>query len=346
MNTRIEGSRLTQSTSLDEVSLFMLLPRAVLGGVLMGLANLVPGVSGGTMLLAAGGYTVFIGAVADLTALRLRLRSLSVVGTVALSAVVGILLLAGPIKSLVVEHRWMAYSLFIGLTLGGVPVIWRMIGGTSGAMVRGAFAGFIGMGTLAWIQQYSGAAGAAAGGSWPMLIVAGLAGASAMILPGISGGYLLLILGQYLPILSAVDSLKQALRSGDAAAAGHISLTVLVPVGIGLIIGVAGVSNVLKWFLAHCRQATLGVLLGLLLGAVVGLWPFQQGVKPEPGDTIKGETVSAREIEELAPEDYPTRLFTPGPGQAAGALGLAAAGFAMTYAVSLLERRGSRRETT
>ena len=346
MNSDIEGSKLSQNNPLDEVSLFMLLPRAVFGGVLMGLANLVPGVSGGTMLLAAGVYTVFIGAVADLTALRLRMRSLLVVGTVALSAAIGILLLAGPIKTLVVNQRWMAYSLFIGLTLGGVPVIWRMIGDRSWTMVRGAIAGFIAMGTLAWIQQYGGAAGAAAGGSWPMLVVAGLAGASAMILPGISGGYLLLVLGQYLPILSAVDTLKQALRSGDAAAAGHIGLTVILPVGIGLVIGVAGVSNVLKWLLAHHRRATLGVLLGLLLGAVVGLWPFQQGVKPEPGDTLKGQTLSAREIEELAPEEYPSRFFVPGAGQAAGALGLAAAGFVMTYTVSLLERRGGRREPT
>jgi putative membrane protein len=328
-----------ENNAVNAAPLPLLLPRAVLGGVLMGLANLVPGVSGGTMLLAAGVYTVFIAAVADITALRLRLRSLLVVGAVALSAAVGILLLAGPIKSLVVQHRWMAYSLFIGLTLGGVPVIWRMIGAASGSVVRGAAAGFAGMAVLAWFQQYGGAGGLASGGSWPMLVLAGLAGASAMILPGISGGYLLLVLGQYIPILSAVDTLKQAIRTGDTAAAGHIGITVILPVAVGLVIGVAGVSNLLKWLLSRYRQATLGVLLGLLLGAVVGLWPFQEGVKPEPGDVVQGQPVTAADIGEMPPEDYPTRFFAPSPMQSGGALLLIAGGFAVTYAVSLLERR-------
>jgi putative membrane protein len=329
-----------------ELPLPLLLPKAVLGGVLMGLANLVPGVSGGTMLLAAGVYTVFIGAIADITALRLRPRSLTVVAAVAASAALGILLLAGPIKGLVVEHRWMAYSLFIGLTLGGVPVIWRMIGNASRQIFIWTAVGFVGMGLIAWVQQYGSAGSGAADGSWPMLVVAGLAGASAMILPGISGGYLLLILGQYIPILSAVDTLKQALRSGDAAAAGEVGLAVVLPVGIGLVIGVAGVSNVLKWLLARHRRATLGVLLGLLLGAVVGLWPFQQGVEPQPGEVVGGEPLTAGEIAEMPPEEYPTVFFKPDAAEVGASLGLIAAGFAVTSAVSLLERRHKYRKSS
>jgi putative membrane protein len=305
----------------------------------MGLANLVPGVSGGTMLLAAGVYTIFIAAVADLTALRIRLRPLLIVGAVAISAAAGIVLLAGPIKSWVVAYRWMAYSLFIGLTLGGVPVLRRMIGGRSPAALRGALLGFLGMAVLAWAQQYGGAGSGAAGGSWPMLVLAGLAGASAMILPGISGGYLLLVLGQYIPILSAVDALKQALRGGELAAAGEIVVAVVVPVGIGLLVGVAGVSNLLRWLLARYRQATLGLLLGLLLGAVVGLWPFQEGYKPEVGTPYRGEPLTEMQVERLEPEDYPTRLFTPAVEQVALSLLLITGGFGFTYAVSLLDRR-------
>src|SRR6056297_1355613 len=294
---------------LDTTALPSVLPRAVLGGVLMGLANLVPGVSGGTMLLAAGVYTIFIAAVADLTSLHLRARPLIIVGTVAGAAALGILLLAGPIKDLVVGHRWIAYSLFIGLTLGGVPVLKKITGALTGRVLWGALAGFAGMAALAWVQQYGSAGGAASGSNWFMLFLAGLAGASAMILPGISGGYLLLILGQYIPILSAIDAFKQALRTGNLTAAGEIGLTVILPVGIGLVIGVAGVSNLLKLLLARYRQATLGVLIGLLLGAVVGLWPFQEGVRPEPGEMHNGRTLTTAQIEKLSPDDYPTRFF-------------------------------------
>ena len=323
---------------LDSAALPLILPRALLGGILMGLANLVPGVSGGTMLLAAGVYTIFIGAVADLTALHFRTRALLVVGTVAGAAGFGILLLAGPIKDLVVGYRWIAYSLFIGLTLGGVPILKKMIGPVNGRVLRGTLAGFAGMAALAWIQQYGSAGSAASSSNWFMLLIAGVAGASAMILPGISGGYLLLILGQYIPILSAIEAFKQALRSADLSAVGEIGLTVMLPVGIGLVIGIAGVSNLLKLLLARYRHATLGVLVGLLLGAVVGLWPFQEGVKPEPGDLHKGRTLTATQIEELTPDGYPTRLFTPTAGQVGAALLLIGAGFSSTYAISLLEK--------
>ncbi len=324
---------------LDTAALPLILPRAVLGGILMGLANLVPGVSGGTMLLAAGVYTIFIGAVADLTSLHFRARSLLIVGTVAGAAALGILLLAGPIKDLVVGYRWIAYSLFIGLTLGGVPVLKKITGALTGRVLWGALAGFAGMAALAWVQQYGSAGGAASGSNWFMLFLAGLAGASAMILPGISGGYLLLILGQYIPILSAIDAFKQALRSANLSAAGEIGLSVILPVGIGLVIGVAGVSNLLKLLLARYRHATLGVLIGLLLGAVVGLWPFQEGVRPEPGEMHNGRTLTTAQIEKLSPDDYPTRFFTPTAGQTGAALLLIGAGFLATYGISLLEKK-------
>jgi len=100
--------------------------RGAIGGTLMGLANLVPGVSGGTMLLAAGVYPAFITAIAEVTTLRFRPRSLVLLGSVVAAAGIVILLMAGAVKGLVRDHRWIMYSLFIGLTLGGVPLLWRM----------------------------------------------------------------------------------------------------------------------------------------------------------------------------------------------------------------------------
>jgi len=327
----------------DTPALPLLLPRAVLGGILMGLANLVPGVSGGTMLLAAGVYTIFIGAVADLTALHFRSRSVLVVVTVAGSAALGILLLAGPIKELVVGYRWIAYSLFIGLTLGGVPVLKRVIGPTTRSVLWGALAGFAGMAALAWLQQYGSAGAGASDSNWVMMLLAGLAGASAMILPGISGGYLLLILGQYIPILSALDQFTRALGAGDLETLGEIGFAVILPVGLGLVIGVAGVSNLLTLLLTRHRQATLGVLVGLLLGAVVGLWPFQETVQPQPGYVYQGQELNAAQIEELSADDYPTDFFKPTAGQIGASLLLIVAGFAATSMISLIERRSQKK---
>jgi putative membrane protein len=288
------------------------------------------------MLLAAGVYPNFINAIAELTTLRFKFRSLLTLGCVVLSASVAIILLAGTVKELVVEHRWIMYSLFIGLTLGGVPVVWRMIGHPTGRMWAGAVCGFVAMALLALGQQRQLGAGGAGASGPVMLFLAGVAGASAMILPGVSGGYLLLVLGQYVPILSAIDQFKDALQEGALDAALGIGLQVALPVGLGVVVGIVAVSNLLRVLLRRCRAPTLGFLLGLLLGAVVGLWPFQQGVEPAVGDTVKGEVLTEETLAELEAEDYPTAFFKPGGKQVGGAMGMLVIGFAATFVVARL----------
>lgn len=328
------------------VSLPLLAARSVVGGLLMGLANLVPGISGGTMLLAAGVYPRFIDAIGELTLLKVRRVSLVTLVSVVAAAAVVVATLAGPVKDLVVGHRWVMYSLFIGLTLGGVPVVARLIGRPSGRVWAGAVFGVAVMAFLA----FGGGAGAAAGGDRSgvvVLFLAGLAGASAMILPGVSGGYLLLVLGAYVPILSAISRFVGALGGRDLATAFGVGLTVLLPVGLGVVAGIVGVSNLLRILLARFKQPTLGVLLGLLVGAVLGLWPFQQGVAPRPGEVLKGQRVVADAAGALhleasgrpvRPEDYPTRFFRPSALQVAEALGLIVIGFGVTAAVDRLGR--------
>lgn len=313
--------------------------RGVIGGVLMGLANLVPGISGGTMLLASGVYPDFIQSIADLTRLRFSVRALVVLASVGGAAGVSILLGAGLLKELVLEHRWVMYSLFIGLTLGGVPVVWKLIGKPDGQVWGGAIGGFVGMAALALAQAAGVTSVGGESASFPMLFLGGVAGASAMILPGVSGGYLLLVLGLYVPILSGIDALKEALKAGDIAGAIDPVLGVVLPVGLGVVVGVAAVSNLIEWLLKHLERPTLGVLLGLLVGAVVGLWPFQEGVAPAPGDVVKGREMTPELIADLDADDYPVQRFTPTGGQVAGSLGLAVGGLAITGAVAFLGRR-------
>ena len=94
------------------------------------------------------------------------------------------------------------FSLFIGLTLGGIPVVWKLIGKATGATWAGAAVGFCGMAALAWVQTAGLGEGRGDQSGFALFLVAGAAGASAMILPGVSGGYLLLVLGTYVPILA------------------------------------------------------------------------------------------------------------------------------------------------
>jgi putative membrane protein len=321
-------------TSTNDEPLVALGIRGALGGLLMGLANLVPGISGGTMLLAAGVYPGFIQAIAEVTTLKFKLRSLVLLAAIAGTAVLGILLLAGLMRSLVMEQRWVMYSIFIGLTLGGVPLVWKLARPASPGVVLGAIAAFAGM-----VVMQLGFGSDAAGGSAStlFLVLSGLAGASAMILPGVSGGYLLLLLGQYEVILGAIDTLKQGLVGRDVGLITE-SLTVVIPVGIGVVIGIVGVSNLLKWLLSRFEKPTLGTLLGLLFGAVVGLWPFQQPIEPVPGEVFEGVVLTAEAIAQLDVKDFALQRFDPSGGQAATALALVALGIGTT---ALVARVGS-----
>jgi putative membrane protein len=313
--------------------------RCGLGGVLMGLANLVPGISGGTMLVACGIYTLFIDAVSDATRLKFNKRMILVLGCVVIGAVAAIGGLASVIHWALVNHRWVMFSLFIGLTLGGVPILWVMAKPIKRDTWLGVLIGAIIMGALVLVQELGGSG---AGMSGPFgLIVGGAAAASAMILPGVSGAFLLLLLGQYEPIIGAIKGCVGALKDGDIG--GVMShMGVVIPVGIGVLVGVAVVSNALRWVLHHHERVTLGVLLGLIMAAPAGLYPFREGVVPQVGDTLKGELVTEENLAEMQSsdnaKDWEQKAFTPSMPQVVGAHMLIIGGFVVTVGIARVGR--------
>lgn len=317
--------------------------RSVIGGLFMGLANLVPGISGGTMLLAVGVYPHFIGGIAEISTFTFRAKTILTLACIVGTALTAVLLFAGLMSELVVNHRWIMYSIFIGLTLGGVPVLWKMVRPADSLIVMMSIAGIAVMTAMAAIGPAGSGPAVDGSHAYAMYFVAGLAGASAMVLPGISGGYLLLILGQYITLLTAVAMVKDGLRGGDMNLILD-AMHVIVPLGLGVVIGVVGVSNLIKLLLERFARPTLGVLLGLLLGAVIGLWPFQHGVAPAEGTTFRGDRVvlvddqliMERTRRPIAPKDFDTATFTPTAGQVGGAVLFIVLGFAISTAVAHL----------
>ncbi len=280
--------------------------RSLVGGVFMGLANLVPGISGGTMLLAVGIYPQFIGGVAEISTFRFRPRVILMLACVGGAAVVGVAGGAGLVSGALDRAPWAMYSLFIGLTLGGVPLLWRAVQPLDRTIVISAATAILIMAILAQGGVEPAAAAGERAGATVLLVIAGAAGGAAMILPGVSGAYLLLILGQYRTIIDAVAAAADGARGGDVAAA-VAATAVLAPVAVGVAVGIIGVSNLVKMLLARYERATHGFLLGLLLGAVLGLWPF---------------------------EDAGRSVWRLGAGA-----GLAAAGFAISWGVSRFGNR-------
>ena len=334
----------------------------VLGtGFLMGLANLVPGVSGGTMVLAMGLYERFIGAIAELTTFKLSRRLILFLGVLGFGLLVALVGLSGPAVHLVAHYRWVMYSLFIGMTLGGVPELFRLSRPIEGKVIVSGIVAFAGM-----VALFLGLSEAAVPHNLIAFALVGALAASSMILPGVSGSYILLIFGMYDVVIGSMSasSIKDDFLG---------SLSIVAPVAIGALVGIGLLSNVLKAMLSRYRGPSHGFLLGLLVGAVVGLWPFQDSVYPELA--TKGEQMavlalvggtSADDVREefgvewddahaaelavsyagatrgdLKAKGLELERFTPGGGQVAGAIGLVVAGFLTTL---MLGGAGSSKE--
>lgn len=316
----------------------------------MGLANLVPGISGGTMILAVGLYDRFIGAVADVTRFRFKPAGIGFLAVLGAGLALAVVSLSGVAVNLVSEYRWVMYSLFVGLTLGGVPELLRLSRPISIGVVV-AFLGGVGV-LLAMLLQFSGAQ---LPETIPVFVGVGAAGAASMILPGISGSTVLLILGMYELVIGSLS--LSALREDVAG-----SLRILVPVVVGAVLGIALLSNLLKFLLARFSSVSHGALLGLLVGSVLILWPFQDPVHPElasrkvrkatvmilagePGEAVRekyGEAFDDARLAELASRwsgktagelkqlGEELKYFSPEAGQVGISLVLLVVGFGLT----------------
>lgn len=260
--------------------------RCGIGGLLMGLANLVPGVSGGTMILIMGLYDEFISAAADVTRLRFKRRGLLLLGAVVAVAALAIVTLAEPVRNLVVTRPVAMYALFIGMTLGGAPMLWHMIKpvrlGPALALAAGVLM-MMGIGVLGsdahrpTDEERAAVKAALARGEYELQpdpirdVAAGVLGMSAMVLPGISGGYMLLLLDRYEQILSSISLGMQYVtslgRSGNPAA-----FRIILPVAAGVLISLVVVTNVLKRLLNRHERITVAFLLGILLASAVVLF--------------------------------------------------------------------------
>jgi putative membrane protein len=288
--------------------------RTVIGGGLMGVANIIPGVSGGTMMLATGLYEHFIEGVADITRLRRNMRSWKFIGIVAVAAVIAIGASVFPIKWGLDHCHHLMFALFIGLTLGGVPLLWRELHPIHPTAVVATAVGIAVMAVIAFALSQTSLPV-----NWLTYLIAGFIASAAMVLPGISGSYLLLIFGLYTLLTGDIKEFIGHLKDVDMAAAFQIGLTAILPIGAGIVLGIAGLTNVLKMLLHRFHQATLGLLLGLLLGSVLGLYPFRDLWE-------KDELIAA------APPVSPLNI--------ALVLGALVLGFAITFAVSKMGDRG------
>lgn len=241
-------------------------------GFCMGMADIVPGVSGGTIALIFGIYQRLIdnirtGARAlgslvklDVRGAIVRLREVEWLFLIPLGAGVlaALVSLSHLIEGLLEDHPEEMAGLFLGLVAASVIIASQMV--TTWDTETLAIAAVVSVVAFAGLGLQSGAV------EDPSLLVffgAGLIAICAMILPGISGSFLLLMMGMYTPVLAAVTDRD---------------IVSLLAVAIGATIGLALFSSLLGWLLHHHSDPLLAVVIGLMIGSVRVLWPWPNGV--------------------------------------------------------------------
>ena len=237
-------------------------------GFCMGAADVVPGVSGGTMALILGIYQRLLEAIRafDLTLLRMlaarRFRDaaehVDILFLIPLGAgIFGAILFFTRIVSLprmVREDPEQIYALFFGLIIGSIFVLLRGLGGLrwrdTAYLVAGTALGLLIVNLVPFETPVD---------SW-FIFLSGALAICAMILPGISGSFILLLLRKYEHVFNGI---------------GHFDFSIIVPFALGAATGLMLFSRILTWLLRHYYRITISTIIGMLIGSLWLLWPFQ-----------------------------------------------------------------------
>lgn len=299
----------------------------VVRGFLMGSADIVPGVSGGTIALILGIYTRLVTAISRFDTKFVRLVAtrqwreaaehidLRFLVALVLGILSGAVCLASLVLYLLSDQRSYTLAVFFGLILASSMVVARMVRPRNSAQVWGSCALALGAALFAfWLvglqkigfQENLG-----------YFFVCGAVAICAMILPGISGAHILLLLGAYETIAGIIHNVPRLLVTAN-------DLLTLVVFAAGCAVGLVCFSKLLRWLLDRAHMATMAVLGGFMVGSLRLMWPFQKDLTPEI------EKLRLKQFESCVPQQWDTQVT------ACLVLGLIAFSVVM-----LLERWGS-----
>lgn len=327
--------KMNDQTAPEERAFPLRSPQAMVGiflrGVGMGAADIVPGVSGGTMAFIFGIYEELINAIKTIgqphflnAVLHLRLKqAIALINwtfliPLGLGIIAAIFALSGLLEYFLAHQPVYLWSFFFGLIIASVIVIGgriqRWTGGLLAAVLVGAVSTYLLVGRVP----------AQTPDSWWFYLLTGALASAAMILPGISGAYILVMLGKYQSVLAAVNQRD------------FLTLA-LIAIGAGL--GLVTFAQILSWLFKRYHDATVAVLMGLLIGSLRKVWPWKEDIRwltDQAGNFVieHGERIVVEQINIL-----PDLSTAAGLMQLFVALALAGLGIG---AVLLLERVASR----
>lgn len=251
----------------------------ILAGVMFGMANVIPGVSGGTMAVVFGVYERLIGILSD--PIRNIKKEWKFLLTFGIGLAVGILAF-GKLMDLLLEGKFRSetFLFFIGVILGSLPMLFRsafLPDGKQGKVritASTAIAFLVGFGIMIpmiaagnnaeakEVAKATAAMGSIDVGQVLLMLLYGAIASSTMIIPGISGSFVMLLLGVYPKIIAAVS----ALTSFGAETGSAVAL--LLPFGIGVVLGLVFCSKLIKYLLKNHATVTYAAIFGFVVGSI------------------------------------------------------------------------------
>ena len=243
----------------------------MLRGMVIGLANIIPGVSGGTMMVSMGIYDTLIHCITHL--FKEFKKSILTQLPYALGMVLAIGGLSFALKWAFTVYPLPTNTLFIGLILGGLPAILRQVKGKKkGAVGAVLFVVFFALIIVMQIFQSEHVATITLSfGEVIKLFALGAVASATMVIPGVSGSMILKLLGYYEPVVTvAIPGLISGLAHGEWAAVGA-NVGILLPFGLGIVVGIFAIAKLIEVLLARWEGQTYCAILGLVTASPVAI---------------------------------------------------------------------------
>lgn len=244
----------------------------IIKGIIIGIANIIPGVSGGTMAVSMGIYDKLIHCVTHLFS-EFK-KSVKFLIPIFIGAAIGLVGLSFAIEYMFAHFPLPTNLLFIGLIVGGLPAIWKKVKGN--AIKGGHILSFlIFFALVAGLAAFGNGEGADVVlnpglGMMVILFLIGVLASATMIIPGVSGSMILLLLGFYNPIVTEINAFIRALVSLDGAGLRR-GFALFIPLGIGIVVGIFGIAKIIEIVFEKFPLYAYWAIIGLIVASPVAI---------------------------------------------------------------------------
>lgn len=246
--------------------------KMILKGVVMGVANIIPGVSGGTMAVSMGVYDKMIHAATHLFS-EFK-KSMKILIPIVIGMLLGIVVLARIIEYMFAKVPFQTNLLFIGLIIGGLPAIGKKVKGKT-IRVGHILAFLLFFGLVAGLALLGEQEGAAADLSFNLVNIVklfgvGIVASATMVIPGVSGSMMLMLMGYYNPVLSEINNFIDNLIHFNMPGILE-GCKVLVPFGIGVVIGIFAIAKIIEVIFERFPEYAYWAIIGLIVASPVAI---------------------------------------------------------------------------